>query len=131
MAITTRLLIFACRECPHLHHLNKSSVRRKALYKSSTLSEIKKAEALVKAAINEQSAYNNRLFANPHRNVMKAMDGSFRRRNTNIPKYKLNSTVAAAVALLAELQAAQVVTNTSSARPRSSTRLVYTGMWLK
>jgi hypothetical protein len=72
MAITTSPTYTSISRTPSSTPF-KQIVRREALSKNITQSEIKKAEALVKAAINEQSAYNKRLFDNPRRYVATAI----------------------------------------------------------
>jgi hypothetical protein len=71
----------------------------------------------VKAAIEEQSRYNAELFMRPRRNVMNLNGNQFlQRRNTDLPNIKVNDTVAAAAALLAELEASGNLTDASNVK---------------
>lgn len=104
--------------------------KRAPLYSNVTQSQIAQAEAIVKAAIEEQSQYNAELFKNPRRNVMNFNSTeSLRRRATSLPNIKVNATVAAAAALLAELEAAgkatnltQVLNSTTSSRTKRNVK---------
>jgi len=92
-----------------------NKVRRAPLYSNATQSTIAEARKIVKAAIDEQSLYNEQLFKNPRRNVMSYnTTENLRRRGTDLPNIKVNETVADAAALLAEIEAAGTPLNLTS-----------------
>ncbi|GAB7351002.1 hypothetical protein MBLNU459_g1495t2 [Dothideomycetes sp. NU459] len=71
-------------------------------HENVTSSAIDQARALIEAAIQEQSKYNELLFKNPRRNDM-VSNTALRRRGLDLTPPTINDTVAEAAALLAEL----------------------------